>query len=34
MTTTELGVDDDNSTRAIGLYEKVGFTVATKDSIY
>ncbi len=34
MTRAEVGVDDDNPTEAVGLYERVGFTVATKDSIY
>ena len=31
MTKAMLGVDDQNPTKAIGLYEKVGFTVRKKD---
>jgi mycothiol synthase len=34
MTGAILGVDDQNPTRAIGLYEKVGFKVKKKDLIY
>ncbi len=34
MTRALLGVDDDNTTRAIGVYEKVGFTVKRKDLFY
>ncbi len=34
MTRALLGVDDDNSTKAIGVYEKVGFRVKRKDFIY
>jgi len=34
MSRALLGVDDDNATRAIGVYEKVGFTVKRKDIVY
>jgi len=34
MTRALLGVDDDNTTRAIGVYEKAGFAVKRKDFIY
>ena len=34
MTKAMLGVDDDNTTRAIGVYEKVGFRVTRKDLVY
>jgi len=34
MSRALLGVDDDNTTRAIGVYEKVGFTVKRKDLVY
>ena len=34
MIIAEVGVDDNNPTGAVGLYERVGFTVATKASIY
>lgn len=34
MTRALLGVDDYNTTRAIGVYEKVGFTVIRKDVVY
>jgi mycothiol synthase len=34
MTEVELGVDDTNPTKAIGLYKKVGFNVAHKDLTY
>lgn len=34
MTTAMLGVDDWNVTKAMGLYEKVGFEVAKKDLTY
>ncbi len=34
MTRALLGVDDNNTTRAIGVYEKVGFTVKRKDFVY
>jgi len=34
MTETMLGVDDQNPTKAIKLYEKVGFKVAQKDVAY
>jgi len=34
MSRALLGVDDTNTTRAIGVYEKVGFTVKRKDFVY
>jgi ribosomal protein S18 acetylase RimI-like enzyme len=34
MTTAMLGVDDWNVTKAIRLYEKVGFKVAKKETAY
>ncbi len=34
MTTAMLGVDDLNVTKAMKLYEKVGFKVAKKDLTY
>ena len=34
MTKATLGVDDYNPTKAIGLYEKVGFKVAKKDVVF
>lgn len=34
MSKALLGVDDDNTTRAIGVYEKVGFRVKRKDLVY
>jgi ribosomal protein S18 acetylase RimI-like enzyme len=34
MTKAELGVDDFNPTKAMKLYEKVGFKVVKKDLTY
>jgi len=34
MTEVELGVDDSNPTKAIGLYKKVGFQIAIKELTY
>ncbi|MFQ5758578.1 MAG: GNAT family N-acetyltransferase, partial [Candidatus Bathyarchaeia archaeon] len=34
MTEVDLGVDDTNPTKAIGLYKKVGFKVVHKDLTY
>jgi ribosomal protein S18 acetylase RimI-like enzyme len=34
MTTAMLGVDDWNVTKAIHLYEKVGFKIARKEIAY